>query len=251
MAVQQVFSCDDLRKKILSYVVNDVYKCKCCNHKCSPLDSVLYKQKNQRLYHNDLEGGFWCGGYIDDDELLERGYKDSELNIVYTGGWIHTYCLTNGEFNYFHKITDYLKWNATPFTKLKKNGRCSAIAEHLINLINDGNLLFKKHKNEKTQKQADYFEKLFYQLFVDEINKQTKLYKKELENADEKINNEIKKIKRKKAIDITRTIRPELFTNTIIKMYKNKIINFETFMKNMEDMKYQYKYHQHNLQIKN
>ena len=56
MATQKAFACDDLRKNILSYVVCDNYICCECGQKCSPLDSVLYKEKKHKIIHFDEYG---------------------------------------------------------------------------------------------------------------------------------------------------------------------------------------------------
>jgi len=253
---QQVFSNDDLRKKILSYVVYDVYKCNLCGEKCSPLDSILYKQKYQDIEHfDDDDGGVYYKNYkFDDDALLCNSFT-TKFYKSYRYRWLHKNCCNHfimtgtHDIPVYNVLCNYIHNNNTPYSKLKKNGLVNKAGEDLITLIQDGNLLFKKHTNKKTQGKAEYFEKLMYKLLVDDMNEITKYHKENFENYEKKIEEKKQYLIKSKTIKFIRKIRPELFTKILIKKYQNKDINFKTFLKNMENINHKYKNFTHNLEI--
>lgn len=264
MSAQQVFSSDDLRKKILSYVVYDVYKCSLCGSNCSPLDSILYKEKENEIQCIAIEPYSDYLFDIDDIDrntdilLVKEGNIKAEYHYSYKYFWIHKNCFCNGDLYYhqhyreqqfLHNIINYIYNNNTPYSKIKNNGYVNKAGEDLKNLIKYGNLLFKKHKNKKTQEKAEYFENLMYELALKNMNKLTETYKKIFKNANKIINEITEKVKKGILHNLLVRIRPELFTKIIIKKYQKKDIDFISFMSYMEDMKHEYKFHRHNLKI--
>jgi len=257
MAVQQVFSSDDLRKNILSYVVNDVYKCSLCDGVCSPLDSILYKQKTNIIVHFDEDGNEYVEKHTENAKQITFIHPDiilckeftSEYHYDYKYSWTHKNCCNHfsmiGEYfkvPMYSRLCAYIRNFDTPYSKIKTTGNVNQAGNNIITLIQDGNLLFKKHKNKKTQEKAEYFENLMYNEAVKNLNVNKKIIKKRFEVIqDGEISERRERLKQRGLKDMLQKIRPEIFTNILIEKYNKKEINFETFKKNMIDIN-TYKY---------
>lgn len=272
MAVQQVFSSDDLRKKILSYIVYDVYKCSLCGSNCSPLDSILYKEKKHTIIHFDENGNEYVEKYTDNGKQVTFIHEDvilcnefiTEYQYDYKYSWTHKDCCNHYVSNGIHiapmyrLIHDYINNYGTPFHNIKINGDPDSRGEYLKTLLYDGNFLFQefkwgyKDKDElkrikKLKPKADFFENIMYDLSRRNLKLRNSFIKNRFEIANDEINKRRERIKQSKIKEILKIIRPEIFTNMLIKKYKNKEINYETFKKNMIDIN-TYKYND-NLKI--
>jgi hypothetical protein len=273
MAVQQVFSGDDLRKKILSYVVYDVYKCSLCGGKCSPLDSILYKQKTHKIIHFDEDGNEYVEKYweygtqttiIHPDIILCNEFI-TEYDYDYKYSWTHKNCCNHYAmcgikiFPMYILLKDYINNNGTPYHNIKNNGHPDSRGQYLKTLLYDGNFLFQEFKfisdvdkEEKKRRKnikpkADYFENLMYNIAVTEIKRKNSIAKNRFEIANGEINERRERIKKTRLKEMLQIIRPEIFTNMLIKKYQQKEINFRTFHRNMMDIN-NYR-HNENLQI--
>jgi hypothetical protein len=272
MAVQQVFSSDDLRKKILSYVVYNVYKCSLCGYKCSPLDSILYKQKTHRIIHFDEDGNEYVEKYfeygtqttfIPENIILCNEFK-TEYHYDYKYNWTHKDCCNHYVSIGTHIAPMYLMLHQfinrakTSYHNIKNDGDPDIRGQLLQELLYDGNLLFQefkwgyKDKKElnrikKLKPKADYFENLMYNIAVTEIKRKNSIAKNRFETANGEINERRQRIKQSKIKEMLQIIRPELFTKILIKLYNKKIIDFNDFKRNMVDIN-NYKYKE-NLQV--
>lgn len=262
MAVQQVFSSDDLRKNILSYVVYDVYKCSLCGECCSPLDSILYKQKTNLLIHFDEYGNKYVETYTENNKQIQFIAPNiilcneftTKYHYYYYYNWTHKSCCNHyamiGEWfkvPMYSSLCSYIDNFHTRYSKIKTNGNVNKDGNDIINLIKDGNLLFTKHKNKKTQEKAEYFENLMYEEAGRIICIKTTVVKKRFEVANDELNERRERLKQHKTKEMLCLIRPEIFTNMLIKKYQEKEIDFNTFRKNMINIE-TYRYND-NLQI--
>lgn len=257
MAVQQVFSSDDLRKKILSYVVYDVYKCSFCGECCSPLDSILYKEKTHIIVHFDEDGNEYVENYFENSKtvafipqnIMLCNEFTTEYHQHYKYTWTHKNCCNHYASNgiriapMYMFLHEYINHTGTIYYNIKTNGSPDCKGEHLKELLYDGNLLFKnhcdgnslfkKHKHKKRQEKAEYFENLMYKIAVTKINLKNSIAKKRFETANDGLNERRERIKQNKTKEMLQIIRPEIFTNMLIKKYQQKEINFNTFRKSI------------------
>lgn len=229
MASKKVFACDDLRREILSYIVCDNYTCCECGNKCSPLDSVLLKEKKNEVIHFDENGNEYIDSisgvsrhktYIPEHVLLCSEIT-TEFHCRYNNKWIHKWCFSNT--NKTDALTKFIKEYETDYARTK------AQKTKLINLIEDGNLLFIKHRLKISQEKANYYEHLWYKIMVNDIIKNTIQNKEIFEKSGKQLKERIEYIKKVGIRRILDQIRPELFTKLVAKMYINKQINYKTF----------------------
>ena len=235
----------------MSYVVYDVYKCSLCGSNCSPLDSILYKEKTNTIIHFDEDGNEYVEKHTENAKQITHIKEDvllcneftTEYHENYKYSWTHKNCCNHYSMigpvcsvPMYGRLCAYIRVFDTPYSKIKTTGNVNKNGNDIIDLIKDGNLLFKKHKHKKTQEKAEYFEYLMYSEAVKHIINRTAIVKKRFEVANGELNERREHIKKKMLRHMLYKIRPELFTNILIKKYHKKEINFETFKKNMIDI---------------